>query len=61
MAIFIKDDPDVFLTPSELARYREEYRQAFSMFCGTPPSFNSWVASRQEQKQARTRESVYKE
>jgi len=54
MAIHVIDDPDVYLTQSELARYRAEYNQAFSFYAGPPPSFNSWVAQRKAQQ---TRES----
>lgn len=50
MAIIIQDDPDVILTPSELARYQREYEQAYSMYAGTPPSFNSWVARKKKQQ-----------
>jgi hypothetical protein len=39
-------DPDVYLTESELARLQDEYRQAFSFYAGTPPTFNAWVAQK---------------
>jgi len=46
MAIKIIPDPDVHLTESEYARLLDEYRQAFSFYAGTPPTFNAWVAQR---------------
>jgi hypothetical protein len=42
--------PDVYLTATELTRYRGQYRQEFSHYCGTPPDFEEWVAEQESQK-----------
>ena len=46
MTIKIVKEPDVTLTQSEYNRYMDEYRKAFMFYCGTPPTFNAWVAER---------------
>jgi hypothetical protein len=43
MPIEIIDDPVVRLTASDYAKWMDRYNQAFSMYCGTPPTFASWV------------------
>lgn len=46
MSIKVIPDPDVYVTESDLARLQDEYRQAFSFYAGTPPTFNAWVAQK---------------
>lgn len=46
MAIVIQKQPDVIVTESELARYSDEYRQAYSHFCGTPPSLEDFIRNK---------------
>ena len=48
MAIIVKDEPDVHVTASELARYRDQYQRAFSMYAGTPPTFAEYIRREQE-------------
>lgn len=43
MTIKIIEEPDVYLTPNEHAKYSAEYREAFMFYSGTPPTFESWV------------------
>lgn len=50
MAIKIIKSPDVYLTASQLARYRDEYRTSFSFYAGTPPDFEEWVAEQEARK-----------
>lgn len=51
MAINVIPDADVTVTESELRRYREEYRQAYSMYCGTPPTLNEFIRRRQSERE----------
>lgn len=43
MAVKIIKEPDVYLTQSEYNRLMAEYHKAFSMYAGTPPTFEEWV------------------
>jgi hypothetical protein len=45
MAIKIIEQPDIHLTQSELARYRDDYRRDYSMYAGTP-AFEDYVRQR---------------
>ena len=47
MAIKVRDEPDVFVTASELARYKSEYQKAFMFYAGTPPTLNQFIADQQ--------------
>lgn len=49
MSIKIIHEPDVYLTADEVARYRREYEQAYSMYAGTPPTFESYCRMRKRQ------------
>lgn len=46
MAIIVVDEPDVYVTRSELERLRQEYALAFTHYTGIPPSFEEWVRQR---------------
>ena len=50
MAIIVVEQPDIYLTEGELRKLRDEYRNTFSMYCGTPPSFEEFVRSRCEKR-----------
>lgn len=43
MAIKIIDQGDVRVTESELCKYRDEYRRAFSYYSGTPPTLEDFI------------------
>jgi hypothetical protein len=44
MAIRIKDQkPDVYVTESELRRYKDEYQKAFMFYSGTPPTLEEFI------------------
>jgi hypothetical protein len=49
MAIHIVHEPDVQVTESELARYKEEYRKFCSYYAGTPPTLEEFIRQSQEQ------------
>ena len=49
MAIIIKPEPDVYVTESELAKYREQYQQDYMTYCGTPPTLNEYIARKKKQ------------
>lgn len=53
MAIIITDEPDVYMTKDEHARLSTEYQQAFMMFAGTPPSFETWVLRKRQDNKRR--------
>ena len=50
MPIHVTKTPDVPISASELRRLEEEYRQAFMMYCGTPPDFEEWAIARIQRK-----------
>ena len=51
MTIHIVDEkPDIYLTRDQYDRLLAEYNQAFMFYSGTPPSFESWVRSKQQQR-----------
>jgi hypothetical protein len=50
MTIHVTKSPDVYLTASELDRYRYEYERAFRMYAGPLPNFEEWVAVQEEAK-----------
>ena len=43
MTIKIIEQPDVHVTESELARYIDEYQQAYMFFAGTPPTIEEFI------------------
>lgn len=43
MAIKIIDEPDVRVTASELARYREEWRKFMSYYAGPPITLEEFI------------------
>ena len=43
MTIKIIKQPDVHVTESELARYQDEYQQAYMFFAGTPPTLEEFI------------------
>ena len=51
--IRIIKEPDVHLTEDEYRRLLAEYRQNFSFYAGTPPTFESWVRQRQQRQGGR--------
>jgi hypothetical protein len=55
MAIHITKTPEVYISASQLARLREEYRKEFSMYCGAPPNFEEWAIGRIQQKREEAR------
>jgi hypothetical protein len=44
----IKERP-IYLTQSELNQLRDEYKQAYLCYSGTPPTFEEWVRSKQKE------------
>ena len=50
MPIHLKKTPNVYLTATELKRYREQYRREFSFYAGTPPDFEEWVIQQEAAK-----------
>jgi hypothetical protein len=50
MAIKIVKSPDVYLTATQLARYRDQYKNEFMYFCGPRPDFDEWVVEQESRK-----------
>lgn len=46
MSIKIIKQPDVYVTEGELARYMQEYQQAFMFHAGPKPTLEEFVRSR---------------
>jgi hypothetical protein len=43
MGIKIIEEPDIFLTKGELARYERAYERAYSHYAGTPPTLEEYI------------------
>lgn len=54
MSIKIIDQGDVHVTETELRRYRDEYRRAYSFYAGTPPTLEDFIRSRQMYERSRS-------
>ncbi len=50
MAIRIINEPDVYLTETELSRLRYEYQKAYQYYVGPVPTFEQFVRKQQSQK-----------
>jgi hypothetical protein len=50
MAIKIIDEPDISLTRAEFDSLRAQYNKAFRYFAGHPPSFETWVRDKLNQR-----------
>lgn len=59
MPITVTDDPEVRVTKKELARYRDEYQRAYSMFVGDVPTLAQFIHRKQTQKPLRDRIKVF--
>ncbi len=46
MAIRIIKQSDIYLTPSELRRYQDEYNRTYSMYAGEPPTLEDFIRSK---------------
>lgn len=46
MGIKIIEEPDVYLTPDEIARFRDDYQRDFMFYAGTPPTFETYCRRR---------------
>lgn len=53
MSIRVVKQPDISVTESELRRYQDEYRRAYSMYAGTPPTLEEYIRIRQREKEDR--------
>lgn len=54
MAIKIIEDeqPDIYLTREERNQLMGEYQRAYQHFCGTPPTFETFVKQRKKNDEA---------
>lgn len=57
MSIKVPPDADVYVTPSEYARYRELYQRAYMYYSGTPPTLNEFIRQQQENERQQTQQA----
>lgn len=46
MSIKVIEQPDIYLTPGELARLSAEYQKVMMFYAGPPITFEEWVRSK---------------